>query len=225
VLRTRYPSSKVYCIRNGIDLARVVPTAGRSAARERLGIAGDAFVVGGVGRLMPIKGFEHLIEAFARLRQQQPPAASRLLIVGDGPLRESLAQCAQRHRVSRDVTLLGARADVHDVMTALDVFALSSLHEGMPMVILEAMALGVPIVATRVGGIPEILEDGKDAVLVPPGDAQALANAIESLAASPERRDAGVRSARRRVEVECSIGATAAAVHGLYRSLGARQGP
>src|SRR5262245_55447743 len=178
ILQERHPSTEVRCIRNGIDTARAAPTRDRLTMRAQLGIAPDCFVVGSVGRLMPIKGLDRLIEAFAQLRQRQPGLKAHLVIVGDGPLRNELEQCARRLGVAAEVRFLGARNDVYDLMACFDVFALSSLHEGVPMVILEAMAVGIPIVASRVGGIAEILEDGKDALLVPAGDPGALARGI-----------------------------------------------
>jgi glycosyltransferase involved in cell wall biosynthesis len=219
ILEGRYPSADVRCIRNGIDLAQVVPTVERSATRAQLGVAPDTFVVGAVGRLMPIKGFEYLIEAFAQLLRQQGLQKSKLVIVGDGPMRAVLGQCAERHGVSRDVKFLGTRADVYNLMRAIDVFVLSSLHEGVPMVLLEAMALGVPIVASRVGGIPEILEDRREAVLVPAKDPAALARAIGALAGSSGLRAELIRAARVRVETQFSIETTAAKMREMYRSL------
>jgi glycosyltransferase involved in cell wall biosynthesis len=109
-------------------------------------------------------------------------------------------------------------------MGAFDVFALSSLHEGVPMALLEAMALGIPIVASRVGGIPEILEDKKEAVLVPAQDAEALASAIGMIAGSSERRAELTRAARERVKARFSIQSSATQMREMYRSLSARQG-
>jgi glycosyltransferase involved in cell wall biosynthesis len=219
ILEGRYPSADVRCIRNGIDLAQVVPTVERSATRAQLGVAPDTFVVGTVGRLMPIKGFEYLIEAFAQLRRQQGPHESKLVIVGDGPSRAVLEQCAESHGLSHDVKFLGMRTDVYNLMRAFDVFALSSLHEGVPMVLLEAMALGVPIVASRVGGIPEILEDCTEAVLVPAKDPEALSRAIRVVAGSSELRAELIRAARVRVETQFSIQSSAAKMREMYRSL------
>jgi L-malate glycosyltransferase len=219
ILRGRYPSADVRCIRNGIDLARVVPTLERSAMRAQLGIAPDTFVVGTVGRLMPIKGFEYLLEAFAQLRRQQGPQESKLVIVGDGPLRAVLGQCAGNNGLSHDVEFLGMRTDVYNLMRVFDVFALSSLHEGVPMVLLEAMALGVPIVASHVGGIPEILDDRREALLVPAKDPEALARAIGAVAASSELRAELIRAARVRVETQFSIQSSAAKMREMYRSL------
>jgi glycosyltransferase involved in cell wall biosynthesis len=219
ILKRRYPSADVRCIRNGIDFARIVPTVERLAMRAQLGIGPDTFVVGTVGRLMPIKGFEQLIEAFARLRRQDGMQESKLVIVGDGPLRAVLGQCAETQEVSRSVMFLGMRTDVYNLMNAFDVFALSSLHEGVPMVLLEAMALGVPIVASHVGGIPEILGDSREAILVPPNEPQALARAIGVLAASSELRARLIRAARVRVGTQFSIQSSAVKMREMYRSL------
>jgi len=219
ILRERYPGKDVRCIRNGIDVARVAPSRGRDAVRDQIGVSRDAFVVGTVGRLMPVKAFDRLIAALAELRRDRAGLDARLVIVGDGPLRSELEACAARLGVSRETTFLGSRGDVYDLMAAFDVFALPSLHEGIPMVILEAMAAGVPIVASRVGGIPEILEDDRDAMLVATAKQGAFAHAIGRLAADPSLRAAMARSARHQVQARFSITSTAASVVDLYRSL------
>jgi len=111
------------------------------------------------------------------------------------------------------------RTDVYNLMQAFDVFVLSSLHEGVPMALLEAMALGVPIVASRVGGIPEILEDSREAVLVPAKDPEALARGIGVVAGSSELRAELIRAARARVETQFSIQSSAAKMREMYCSL------
>jgi len=219
ILKRRFPSADVRCIRNGIDLTRVVPSVGRMVMRAQLGLSPDSFVVGTVGRLMPIKGLEYLIEAFRQFRHQHDPHKSELVIVGDGPLKASFMRCAEEYGVAHDVRLLGSRTDIYDVMNVFDVFALPSLHEGVPMVLLEAMALGIPIVASCVGGIPEILEDEKEALLAPAKDSTALARRIGEYAESPELRARLSRAARARVEREFAIAASAASMRGMYRSL------
>jgi len=219
ILRQRYPGTYVRCIRNGIDVARVAPSRSRDAVRDEIGVARDAFVVGTVGRLMPVKAFDQLIAALAELRRDGAGLDARLVIVGDGPLRSELEACAARLGVSRETTFLGARGDVNDLMTAFDVFALPSLHEGIPMVILEAMAAGVPIVASRVGGIPEIVTNEEHALLVHPRDSSALADAIGRIASAPALAARLVRSARARVESEFSIEQKCREVRALYRSV------
>ena len=144
----------------------------------------------------------------------------QLVIVGDGPLREVLGQCAARRGVTNDVSFLGPRSDVYDLMAAFDVFVLSSLHEGIPMAILEAMAVGVPIVASRVGGIPEILEDGVEGLLVRSQDPASLAGAIGKVARSPAAGVESSRAARIRVERDFSILSSAAQMRDMYQSLG-----
>ena len=219
ILERRYSSADVRCIRNGIDLTRVTLTVDRSAMRAQLGIPSDTFVVGTVGRLMPIKGYDYLIEAFAQLRRQHGQRQSRLMIVGDGPLRSSLEQLAEVKGILNEVQFLGMRTDVYDLMRSFDVFALPSLHEGVPMVLLEAMAVGVPIVASRVGGIPEILKDGEEALLVPAKDPAALAQKLAECASSPDCRARLSRAARERVETQFSITASATMMRDMYWSL------
>jgi L-malate glycosyltransferase len=219
VLEARYPGADVRCIRNGIDLTQIVSDVQRLETRAQWNISPQTFVVGTVGRLVPIKGFEYLIEAFARFRRQSAPRESKLMLVGDGPLRVMLEQCADRHDVSRDVQFLGTRTDVYDVMRAFDVFVLPSLHEGVPMVLLEAMALGVPIVASSVGGIPEVLEDRREAILVPSKDVEGLARALAAVAGSVELCSTQTRLARERVENQFSIHTTAASMRDMYHTL------
>lgn len=219
ILERRFPASDVRCIRNGIELTRVAPTVDRRVMRAQLGLSHDSFVVGTVGRLMPIKGLEYLIEAFQLFQHAYGPHKSELVIVGDGPLKASLMQCAEVHGVAQDVHLLGARTDVYNVMSVFDVFALPSLHEGVPMVLLEAMAMEIPIVASRVGGIPEILEDDKEALHVSPKDPAALARKIALCATTPDLRARLGRAARARVACQFTIKASAASMHGMYRSL------
>jgi L-malate glycosyltransferase len=113
---------------------------------------------------------------------------------------------------------------VYDLMGTLDVFVLSSLHEGVPMVVLEAMALGIPIVASHVGGIPEVLENCKEAVLIPAKDPGALAKALGLIAGSPELRIQLVRAARGRVETQFSIQSSAVKMHEMYGSLCSTKG-
>jgi len=176
-------------------------------------------VVGSVGRLMPIKGIEYLIRGFGMLMRDGEAQSNRLIIVGDGPLRISLDQLAQEQGVAAQTMFLGERRDVYDVMRAFDVFTLPSLHEGVPMVLLEAMAIGVPIVASGVGGIPEVVTDGKEASLIPAQDPQAIEKALRALRDSTELRERMIEAARHRVEAQFSICNTAGLVRDLYREL------
>lgn len=219
ILRQRYPSADVRCIKNGIDLNRVTPTDSRSSMREKLGIPIGAFVVGVVGRLMPIKGIHYLIEAMVRLREHHGLEENRLVIVGDGPLRVELERAVQDGGLTSNVMFLGVRSDVYDVMAAFDVLALPSLHEGIPMVLLEAMAIGIPIVASNVGGIPEILKDETEAFLVPSGDVVVLASRLNEYAESSDLRDRLSRAAKARVQIEFSIQKSAMNMHEMYQTI------
>jgi glycosyltransferase involved in cell wall biosynthesis len=182
-------------IDNGVDITglRAAVTPGRDL-RAEIGVPPAAPLLGMVGRLAPEKAHATMIEALARLDTPEP--APHLLIAGDGPLRAATEAAARQHGVVDRVHLLGARTDLADVYSALSVLVQPSLTEGLPLVILEAAALGVPIVASRVGAIPAVLEDGAGGVLVPPGDVRALAAAIGGLLRDPTRaRALGVRAA------------------------------
>jgi glycosyltransferase involved in cell wall biosynthesis len=163
---------------NGIDLDRFGPDDGaRRAIRRELGIPEDAFVVGTVGRLWPEKGHAYLIRSLA-------PVLARgfhLVITGEGPERENLtAQIAGLAR-PETVHLTGNRRDVPKLLAALDVFVLTSKSEGLPLVIPEAMAAGLPVVATRVGGIPQVVEEGATGFMVSYGDEEALRGRLVAL--------------------------------------------
>lgn len=178
-------------IRSGVELARFrdEPTP-PAVARRALGVPADAFVVGSVGRLVPQKAPLDLVDAFAEVAAAVPRAV--LVIVGDGPLRGAVeARAAERGFADR-VVLPGIRRDVPALLRAFDVFALSSRWEGLPRVFPQAMAAGLPVVATDVAGAVDIVEPGRTGFLVPPGDPAALAGAILRLAAdAPLRRRLG----------------------------------
>ena len=178
LVRLGVSRARVHVVRNGVDGA-VFRARDRAAARRELGVAGDARLVLFVGRLEPQKGIGELLEAFERLSARVPRAT--LALVGDG-----VSGSAVRARVARwpsgRALVLGPRspAEVASWMAACDVMTLPSWAEGMPNVVLEALASGRPVVATGVGGIPDALADPRSGVVVPPRDASALASALES---------------------------------------------
>jgi L-malate glycosyltransferase len=216
ILRCRYARGKVSCIRNGVDLTRVKTTSSGAHLRKQLGISSSEFVIGSVGRLTQVKGLEYLIRAVAKNRG---PQEKKLVIVGDGPLRPALEGLAREVGVSGNVLFLGARNDVYDLMGVFDVLALPSLHEGVPMVLLEAMAMAVPIIASRVGGIPEIFDDEQGALLVQARDVDVLADAIETMVNDEVLRNWLRKAARARVESHFSIERTAVLTGNLYCEL------
>jgi glycosyltransferase involved in cell wall biosynthesis len=184
--RTRPP---VHVIPNGVDVQGLRAAAlPREAARRALGIPLDAPVVGTVGGVTAKKGHVHLVRAAATLVGRIPDAIVAIvgLEVDPQPVRAAITGTGLEGRV----VLAGYRPEAARLLRAFDVFALPSLHEGMPVSLLEAMALGVPAVATRVGGVPEVVTSGRDGVLVRAGDEAALASALEDLLRDPARRAA-----------------------------------
>jgi glycosyltransferase involved in cell wall biosynthesis len=173
-------------IPSGVDLAALHAAAGSGPRfRDAIGAPAAAPLLGAVSRLVPIKGLHHLLAAMPEILRRLP--AARLVIAGDGEERAALeAQAAAVGMIPR-VHFLGFRTDVAAILSALDVFVLPSLNEGLGKALVEAMALGVPVVATRVGGVPEVVEDGRQGILVPPADPAALAKAIVALLEDPAR--------------------------------------
>jgi len=182
----RIPTEKLTTIHYGIDSAVPGPEPSREAVRRSLGVPPEAFAVLSTGRLVPVKGYPYLIEAVGKLRARG--SAVVLLIAGDGPDRAVLQAQAERLGVADSVRFLGWRADVSSLLAGADAFALATLGEGFGLAILEAMAQRLPVVATRVVAVPEIVQDGETGLLVPPRDPAALAEALLAL-----ERDADLR--------------------------------
>jgi len=209
---------KLAHVPNGIDTAAVAAVgADRPAARAALGIAPDAPVVGTVGRLAEVKRQDVLIRAFARLLPDFP--AARLVLVGDGPLRAELEGLAGSLDLGGAVLFAGYRPDPERYLATMDVFALPSRAEAMPLVIPEAMAAGLPVVASRVGGIPELIVDGKTGLLVEPGDVAGLAARLRHLLADPQRAGELGRAGRALARAEYDVTAMARAYDRTYREL------
>jgi glycosyltransferase involved in cell wall biosynthesis len=184
-------------IYNGIEPGPVVTPGTRANVRARLGVSPNTVVIGTIARLDPVKNLRTLIAAVATLKQEQRPTA--LVIVGDGPERQSLEGAAAEFGVERQVCFLGQREDARDWLTACDIYANSSISEGVSLTILEAMAASLPVVATAVGGTPEVVDD-TCARLVPSRNADALATAIRELADDSLLRVRMGAAGRRRVE-------------------------
>jgi glycosyltransferase involved in cell wall biosynthesis len=169
-------------VANGIDLSRFRPDPeARHAVRAALGIPEDAWLVGSVGRLDPAKNYELLMHACAPLLNDD----FRLAIVGGGPCAQALRECARGLGIDRFVHLLGQRMDVPQLLAAFDTFALSSITEGLPLVVPEAMASGLPVVSTAVGGLREVVAHGDTGYLVPPNAPRALRKRLEDLRTDP----------------------------------------
>lgn len=169
---------RVSVVPNAVDLARFDrdTVSARAELRARYGLDERAFVIGAVARLRPQKGVTHLVQAMATVAARFPDA--RALIVGDGELRADLEAQASALGIADRFRFVGHQTDVVAHLAAMDLFVLPSLYEGMPLAVLEAMAAGLPVVATAVDGTPEAVIDGETGYLVPAGDTPALAAAI-----------------------------------------------
>ena len=206
---------KFVTIHSGIDLAyfrsvRVDP----AVKRKELGLPPEGPIVGTVGRLVPIKGLEWLLKAAPRVLAEFPQAC--FVIIGDGPMLGELRELTAILGIGLRVVFLGAREDVPECLAAFDLFVLPSLNEGMGRVLLEAMAVGCPVVATRVGGIPDIVADRTTGLLVPPRDDRALAEAILTLLRDRSRRVAYGEAARRHVDGRFDVETMVRNIERLY---------
>lgn len=173
-------SSRVRCIPNGVDLDRVRAQGDRQILRKEFGILDNETVIGIVGRLTPIKGHETFLKSAVRLVQEERHDV-RILVVGEGPLKDSLRALVMSLGIRDKVIFAGHRDDVYDVIETMDIFVLPSYHEGIPMVLLEAMALKRAVIASRVGGIPEVVDHGVNGLLVSAGNEAELTEACKLL--------------------------------------------
>ncbi len=215
---------KLRFVPNGVDTERFAPDSRlRSQVREGLGIPEEAFVWLAAGRLEEPKDYPTLMRAFARVAGERP--GTRLLIAGQGSLEAELRGLAQALGLGDRVRFLGLRRDIPALMNAADAFALSSAWEGMPMVLLEAQAAGLPVVATDVGGVGEVVRPGASGFLVPPGDPEGLAAAMAAVMGLPEeaRRGMGLKG-RQWVKENFSIESVLDSWEGIYQSLWERKG-
>ncbi len=201
---------------SGIDTAPFEKAVrNREETRRQLGFSHDDFVVGGVGRLERIKGFDYFVEAAKRIAEAAPEA--RFLLAGDGAQAGALKAAAAP--LGGRVRFLGLRNDVPALMAAMDVLVAPSRNEGMGRVVLEAGAAGIPTVASRVGGIPDVLDDNETGLLVPPGEVDALAEAVLALARSPERRRLMGATARAKVVPRYGLEKMVECIENIYEEL------
>ena len=195
------PEERVRVIVNGVDSDRFAPAARDVVVRRTLGVEDDRIVIGCIARLHPDKDHATLVRAFADMRATGHEIDAHLVIIGEGETRVAIESLVREAGLEERVTLLGDRSDIDQLMPQLDVFALTSRTEGLPMVLLEAMACGLPCVATTVGGIPGLLRDG-GGELVEPGDVAGFATALGNLCRERTRRRQLGNAARERVLAE-----------------------
>jgi len=186
-----------------------------AGVRRELGLKPGDYGIGVIARLEPQKGHRHLFAAVAALREAIPQL--RLVVVGEGSLRASLEQLAQSLQLGSRIVFAGSRRDVPLLNAAMDVIVLPSLWEGLPIALLESMALGRTVIATKVGGVPEVIEHEVNGLLTPPGDALALAAAIQRCWQDRHMAGALASAAFRQVRDKFTIEANAAKVLAVYR--------
>jgi glycosyltransferase involved in cell wall biosynthesis len=211
------PVRRCVLIENGIDTEEFSRRLSIGEARQRLGVSVGRFLLGAVGRLSAEKGFDLLVRAVAQLVCEGLDVG--LLIAGEGDERGHLEALIEELGLRERVTLLGYCSDTRELYQALDVYVLSSLREGLPNVLLEAMALEVPVVATRIAGVPKLIQEGVNGVLVEPGDVEGLVAAVRRLARDPELRSRLGRVGRGTIEEGYSFAVRMETIRRVYDEL------
>jgi len=218
----KIPSEKIVKIYNGIEIEEYNPDLKELRnkmleVREELGLKNDVPTIGAIGRLVWQKGFEYLIRAAPEVLKECP--AARFLIVGEGPLKDKLKMISERLKIADRIFFTGFRSDVKEILTSIDVLAMPSLLEGLPMVLLEGMAMAKPIVATRIDGITEVLENGKTGLLVPAKNPQGLAAAITGILNDKAKANLFGQNARKAVKEKFSVKKMVEQTEGTYEKL------
>lgn len=217
-----FPPEMVVSIPTGIDFSSFHPSRAGSDMRAELGLPADAWVVLMVAVIRRVKRHEIAIRGFAEFLLDNPKAV--LLLCGDGPLREATEQLCRELGIERSVLFLGHRDDVPNVMAAADVLLLTSESEGIPQAISQGLGLGLPVVATAVGGVPELVQDGETGLLVPPEQPSAVTAALCKLAGDPELASCLGRRGRDLALRQLSLEAMLDATERLYDVLSTQVG-
>jgi glycosyltransferase involved in cell wall biosynthesis len=212
--RDGFSRRRIEVIENGIEPGRYASGEPVAALRSRLGLDPSRRYIATVARFHPVKDHRTLLKAFAEMAHLDPRAD--LLLVGDGPLRAAMEQAAAEAGVRSRVRFMGVRRDVEDILRACDAFALTSISEAASITVLEAMACARPIVATAVGGTPELVRDGIDGLLVPRGDAPAIAAALHRVLTDEALAGRLGASALARVRTVFTLDRTISRYHALY---------
>jgi glycosyltransferase involved in cell wall biosynthesis len=223
VLALGLPPARVHLIANGVDLERFAPTADAADFRDRLDVPPGAPLVGWVGRLAPEKGPDLLMRVADIVLRRRPDV--HVAVVGGGPMADALRTQAHGRGIAERLHLVGAVEDTAAAHRSFDVLVQTSRSEGMPLVLLEAMASGVPVAAFNVGGVAEVVAVDETGTLAMPGDVEALAQAVFELLADPvRRRDLGA-AARRRADARFDLRVTARQTADLFDRLVRRASP
>ncbi len=208
---------RVVAIPSGIDLTRFDPVATQGNLRGELGIGADTPVFGSASVFRRKKGYDFLLAATPRILSVHPSA--KLLLVGEGPQEKNLRRRIEELRIEGAVILPGFREDMPRVLNTMDIFVFPTLEEAFPNAIMEAMAMKRPVVASRVGGVPDIVHDGETGYLVEPGDPSAIAEKVSTLLQNQSLREKIGEEGRRFVEKNCSHNIMVHRLEGVYRDL------
>lgn len=214
ITKSRLKPENITTIANGIDMEPFRGSRCDSELKKSLGLAPEHRVITAVGRLRKEKGYPFLLTAFKGVVEEWPD--TRLLIAGEGEEEASLKQHARELGIAEKIVFAGLRTDIPAILALSEIFVLSSLWEGMPNAVLEAMAAGRPVVATRVGGVPELVVEGETGLTVPPSDAAALRQALLSMLKDSERARLMGEKGRERAEKHFDIRLTVRKTEELY---------
>jgi glycosyltransferase involved in cell wall biosynthesis len=216
-MKSQFDADRLVTIHNAIPVSEVRPSGRVSEVASELGVEKGRPLVGSVGRMVPVKGYDRFLQAAHRILNTVPEA--RFVLTGDGPQLPELQNMAVNLGIADKVTFTGFRNDVLDVIDCLDIFVVSSQNEGIPTVVLEAMYLKKAVVAARVGGIPEIIQDDVDGLLVEPDNAAALAAACIRILQDPDLKRRLGEASRMKVNENFNTGVQAERVLQLYREV------
>jgi glycosyltransferase involved in cell wall biosynthesis len=211
------PRSRCVLVRNAIDMSEYSPRLESNEAKRRMGIAPGRILIGSVGRLAEEKRFDLLIRAVGSLIKRGLNVEA--VVAGDGRDRTRLQSVISELGCDERIRLLGHCADPRSLYEAMDVFVLSSEREGLPNALLEAMAMEVPVVATRVGGIPQLIRHAQDGFLVEPGDVVELTDTLEQILRDADLRNRFAKAGRERVERDFSFEVRMQKIHAVYQSV------
>ncbi|MEW6410247.1 MAG: glycosyltransferase family 4 protein [Nitrospirota bacterium] len=219
-------SRKIEVIPLGLELEGFFSASSKSSGykgkfKDSLGISMEAPLVGIIGRLVPIKGHRYFIESAKMVLSSKGQGARdvKFVIIGDGELRKELEDYTRELGIGDSVIFTGFRSDLHEIYSDLDIVVLSSLNEGTPVSVIEAMAAGKPVIATEVGGVPDLIKNNRTGIIIPPCDSRAIADAIVRLLKDKELREFLGNNAQREVYPKYSVDNLVANINSLYTSL------
>lgn len=214
IIYLKIEETKIFVIKNGIDLTKTYHTGKNTKSNWPL-------VVGSVGRLVEAKGYKYLLHAFKKINMLYPE--TKLMIAGDGPLKSDLTNLSASLNITQHVTFTGMLNNIPEFLEKIDIFVLSSIQEGLPIALLEAMAAHKAIIATNIGGIPEVIQHRKDGLLIEPANVIDLENAILKLITNDKKRDSFAHNAREKVVNNFNLNKTVNDLEALYINLTSRQ--